>query len=807
MNHPGYQPRLTLTDKFNLIAGVILPAIAITVEASTHLCAETFFDPIPTVWHLMLVIFVPLGHLHVWFTIRRGVPDRLMLAGFVNAVVIGISIFYSITYLQLVPLAFLTVLIVVGLLPLSPFLSLIAALTMRQQLRRIAAAGPEKSFALRARGLLIALGFTFGLIGLVELPATLTRHGLQMAASPSPQSKTEGIRFLRKYGSKDELLQSCYNRSRDATDMLGDLLAIESPVDVNEARKIYYRVTGETFDMSVPPRRVAGHLISQDTIDFEDDQGGTKIGGKIKGLSLSISKLEGSIDADGGVGYLQWTLTFQNDSDRAQQARAEIQLPPGGIVSSVALWENDLLRTALIGSRFKGGHESEVLQYRGNPILVTTAGRDRVLVQAFNVPAYGSERKVRLGITVPLLLESRSHARLLLPHFESRNFRIPDDMNHLIWFEATRPIATEYGGLYYGQMPDNRFVLRGRLTDRELSGPERSLLLARLDDDTGTWGENPFEVEGSIVKQWIEERTPAHLRRIVLVVDTSASMSQWEPEINAALGALPPEIDLKLVLADSEWLHENERKNLVATGLESVSTLLASTTFSGGADNAPALRKAWDLAAEAPGNNAIVWIHSPQLVQLESTEALRRRWESRPYGPLLYSVQMSRGSDEITKKLDGINEVKSVVRMGTLRADLERLFGQLSGQIKTLEFVRSVKHIQFPAEESEGYKTSDHLAQLWASDEIMRILNARDQSLNGAATSLTERYQLVTPISNASVLEVAEQSRNPAVGPLAPGYHSQSKAEVETLLLSEVVFIIGLIWMRYRHIGGGSFTT
>src|SRR5215216_5300528 len=99
MHQQVYPPRLPITDKFQLFMGVILPAIAITLEASTHMCAEVFFNPIPTVWHLMLALFVPLGQLHVWYTIRRGVSGRLMLAGFVNAVVIGISIFYSIAYL------------------------------------------------------------------------------------------------------------------------------------------------------------------------------------------------------------------------------------------------------------------------------------------------------------------------------------------------------------------------------------------------------------------------------------------------------------------------------------------------------------------------------------------------------------------------------------------------------------------------------------------------------------------------------------------------------------------------------------
>jgi len=190
MHQHGYRPRLTFVDKFNLIAGVILPGIAITVEASTHLCAAVFFDPIPTAWHLALVILVPLGQLHVWFTIRRGTPEGVRLAGFINAVVIGISVFYSICYLPFVPLAVLTILIGVGLLPLSPFLSLVVAITMRQQLRRIAAPAPQKKFALRATGLLTTLGLTFVAIGLIELPAMLTRYGLQMAASSSPARPT-----------------------------------------------------------------------------------------------------------------------------------------------------------------------------------------------------------------------------------------------------------------------------------------------------------------------------------------------------------------------------------------------------------------------------------------------------------------------------------------------------------------------------------------------------------------------------------------------------------------------------------------
>src|SRR6185436_16187499 len=119
--HPG-------PNRFTFFAGVIMPTISITVEATTHICAGIFFDPIPTIWHLMLVIFVPLAQLQVWFAIRRRAADRLALAGFLNAVVIGISIFYTIVYLPLTPIALLALLFGLGLLPLAPFLSLVGAL-------------------------------------------------------------------------------------------------------------------------------------------------------------------------------------------------------------------------------------------------------------------------------------------------------------------------------------------------------------------------------------------------------------------------------------------------------------------------------------------------------------------------------------------------------------------------------------------------------------------------------------------------------------------------------------------------------
>jgi hypothetical protein len=54
-----------------------------------------------------------------------------------------------------------------------------------------------------------------------------------------------------------------------------------------------------------------------------------------------------------------------------------------------------------------------------------------------------------------------------------------------------------------------------------------------------------------------------------------------------------------------------------------------------------------------------------------------------------------------------------------------------------------------------------------------------------AATTLAVRYRLVTPVSNATVVDNGSHYR-----------------EVETLFLSAVLFVIALIVTRYRHAGG-----
>jgi len=793
--HPYQQPYRPKAHVFILFGGVILPIISITLEASTHICADTFFDPIPTVWHLLLVVFVPLAQLQAWFAIRRAAPDRLTLAGITNGVVIGISIFYSIVYLPLAPIGALLIIIGFGVLPLTPMFSLLAALLIRRNLKRIAASAPSKTFAVNWKTVFSGVLFAAALIALTELPATLTRVGLQKAASNSAEERGKGIRFLRQFGNTDALLRSCYNRTGWATDLIGYTFSVRDPVSTTEARKIYYRVTGETFDSSAPPERIGGRVLPQEEFDFDPDQGGVTVGRKLKGLSLINSKLDGSVDADGAVGYLEWTLVFQNEAIVSREARAEVQLPPGGVVSRLTLWVNGEPREAAFGGRsqVRTAYGQVAIQQRRDPVLVTTAGRDRILIQCFPVLP-DRQMMIRVGITVPLLLEHTDEARLLLPHFTNRNFRIPDNLKHSVWIESKQRM--EGWTRESIRSASGAFVFRDMMLDSDFSDPLTSIRFQRAPAES-MWSKDPFDPK-FVVTQSIRAQTAAHLRRIVVVIDTSERMRESVPQIYEALQSLPKDFDIKLVMADNDGSSEGKALPVPWPGDD---YLLRSATFGGGADNERALLKAWDIAAATPGNNAIVWIHSPQRLLFGGVEELIQRFDRRPYGPTLYAVQTTAGPDEIEKRLDGINEVKSFTRTDYLSTDLKKLFAQLTGQSPTFEFVRSSKKLDDGLDLTGSVETSDHLARLWANDEVRRIATPGDAQLTDAATALAVRYQLVTPVSGAVVLETDAQYQANNLKPVDAGtVPTIPEPETVALLLVASVFIVIMLYLKYgRH--------
>ena len=797
MSEQEQEPRKLRWLVFTFLAGVVLPSISILVETTTHICADTFFDPIPTTWHVVMVIFVPLAHLQVWLAIRRGSTERGMLLGLANAAAIGISIFYTIIYLPLLPLAVAALLFFgLGVLPMAPLFSLIAGIMMRRQLRRAAPA----SFAFKTTGLAAGITLAFAAILLMELPATLTRVGLQMAASESPERSAQGLRWLRAVGDRDYMLRASYGRTGRATDFIGYLFSVRDPVTPEQGRQIYYRVTGETFNTAVPPRRIGSRWEPQENFDFDPDQGGTVIAGRVRNLSLAGSRLDGTIDADAGLAYVEWTLLFRNNSAQQQEARAQVQLPPGGVVSRLTLWVDGEEREAAFAGRSQAreAYQQVAIRQRRDPVLVTTSGRDRILVQCFPVPPNGGEMRIRFGITVPLMLESREQAILRPPYFLERNFGIPDEVAHTVWIESKNPLRASSGSLRYEQPAAALHAVRGSLREVEMAGPEALVRASRAAEITESWTLDRVRNNGEVIRQSIREGAGSTVSRIVLVVDTSGRMRAWVPEIIAALRTLPPDTELQLLFAGGNGTYaEGASQNTVSETPAEIIRQLEGAVFAGGANNIPALARGWDTASGNP-QSAVVWIHGPQPILLTPVEELRQRLERRPGGASLYLVQAENGPNRVAEQLDGMRAVETVPRMGRLQADLATLFARLTGQSRPLELARTSERQGQAVNPGDAKETSAHLARLWANDEVERIMAERGEAGREEAVQLATRYQLVTPVSGAVVLETQEQYQRAGLQPVAAGT-VPTIPEPEMVLLMAVVAAI-LMLLLYRQV-------
>lgn len=769
--------RTGLSDTYVILFGVVLLAGSILVELVTHICASTFFNPLQTVWHVLLIGFVPLSNLLVWLAVKKGRTQHRTRLEWMNALAIGIAFFYTLLFLPLLPISVMAILVMgLGLCSLSPLFSLIAAIMLRCQLRNVI----TKEMPVKGYRLWTGIAAGIALLTAIEFPSAVTRLGLEMANSTSRAVSVRGVRLLRRYGSEDALLRVCYHRSGAPMDFISMLLALGDPVQPEDARKIYYRVTGRPFN-SVPPPQIVSIARDWDfDFDFDSELGGETVGGRVKGLSLTSSRLDGSLDPDAALAYVEWTLVFKNDSAWQREARAQIVLPTGGVVSRLTLWVNGEEREAAFAGRGKVREAyQQVVHQRRDPVIVTTSGPDRVMMQCFPVPPNGGEMKVRIGITAPLVSESDEQTALRLPYFCERNFNVPDETHHSVWVESKEALRLTTKNLKSERTTNGIYAVRGTVSNAELSEPQTTIY-SRSIVASLSWTKDPVDPDRDVVCQTREKNCgmPSGPQYIVLVVDGSRSMAEFLPEISGVLTKLPKRFAERLLLAGDEVIELSAEQ-------------LRKAKCIGGSDNTAALLRAWDVAAEKY-NSAIVWIHGPQPILLGTADELVQRWERRPDGPILYDVQAQHGPNRIIEKLDGIQAVESVPRLGNLGSDLERLFS--SWVDAPLPLRRERLEQDCVPTTIPGTPTSSHLARLWARDEVLRLLaeKKRDDAIKLAAA-----YHLVTPATGAVALETQQQYQQAGLQPVDAN-SVPTIPEPETWALMIVVGIV-LTWAVYRR--------
>lgn len=744
---------------FSFFGGLVLPVAALLVEAFTGMCGGIFFDPIPTFWHGVLIALTPISYFLINLRLRNGVQIKnleLVLLG----LVLAISAVYTVLFIPVMPFAVmytlfsLFLLFIPAVLTILPFAPLAVFLL---SLRQFLALRKSNLFPKTGR-LYLTGGVVCGCLMLVglEIPRTVARVGSEQLVGNPKDLVT--LRIMRAVGDRTTLLRACYgefqrNVSRDFLEWLKltkfnftpvNVIRSEDQVSPENMRQVYFRVTGEHFGSQKPPKAVNTSIFRSDS-----DRGGESVGGVVPEVQLESAVLSGSIDAAAALTYMEWTLKFINIDKDDHEARFEMILPSGGVVSRATLWINGEEKEAAVGGRAetRAAYQS-VVRVRRDPLLVTTSAPGRVLVQCYPVPRDGKPMKIKLGITAPVSLATLRSGEVALPAISAKNFTVPSGTMNSIWFDSKADLSSDLG--LNVERSETARAVRGEIPFIDHEARHLVINVARTEGTNRGWSEDLDS--SNVIHQEILETVMPALRRGVVVIDGSAAMKLFAADLAAGIKNAPLGMELAVIIAgDKPYLLDGTLKELTATSREAYARGVFEYSYGGGADNVEALNEAWELAASNVGAT-IIWIHSEQPVAFPSFEQFVERYRRRPNGPHVISLPVKPGLNKVMEEAELSRFISEDYRL----VESVQKISEVLKDLTSVRVVPLVKRSRGVCDENsciKEQKTSPHLARLLAYDEIRDAINDGKRKI---ALEQAERYRLVTPVSGAVVLESRE---------------------------------------------------
>ena len=182
---------------------------------------------------------------------------------------------------------------------------------------------------------------------------------------------------------------------------------------------------------------------------------------------------------------------------------------------------------------------------------------------------------------------------------------------------------------------------------------------------------------------------------------------------------------------------------------------------------------------------------------MDSAEELRQRFERSSNPPaLLRESKPSRGPTVFWRDSTASKRCGRCCGLGTWATTSTRLFKSWTNNAGTLEITRERVEPAAAQGHPEGTETSMHLARLWAAEEVARLSAARHAA---EAMRVAARYQLVTPVSGAVVLETQAQYQRAGLQPVPA-----ESVPVIPEPSGGVLLLIGLLFFaaRYRSSSG-----
>jgi multisubunit Na+/H+ antiporter MnhG subunit len=698
-------PKLTIKSLFRgwegtlvMGFGVLIPSLLIAIIQLTCLERFTlvFFDhPLETFAELLLVANIPVAIFMTWWNLIKANNAYSLMRGISLGASIGTSF---IVFGVAIAAAFATssgdqsLTYFFGWIAVPSFLAAIAGAFVVEKVRRTRDFASSRTRVLGFTGAGVVLA-TLTLLAAEAKPWSI-RIAEHMAVSASPDDQREGLKRLQSYYPEREMLIECSDAR--AAGLCGLFL----PLSLNSQRELYFAMTGEPFSFR--------DINNKDLASVSDESLARQVvGERISGLSLLRSSMTGVVHPETLSSTIDWTFVFKNEGVNPSEARGEIAIPHGAVVTGLTVWSKGEPHDASFS-------DPSHLTYRyGWPVsgvtsMVTDLGRGRMLVSCSGVPAQ-DELKLRLTTVVPLKPDAVS-ATLVLPKFVASNFDLSGE--HSLRLRSSLALTSPLKKMKLGTTGTGEHLITVDLAADDLTSSNLMLTAERPKsiDPIATSDGSFFHILQSVA------RVPAHIpTQLVVVLDGSVKMEKYRSELAESLRKLPTNIPTSVILISNE----NGTKYEPITVKQAIADL-QKNKFVRGQDNLKAMIAAAEVAGESKGG-AVLWIHGPQPAS-NRENYIMGQYDARP---TFYDLPLESGdtdTNEFFRNYSEIGPFEQLPRNGALADDLEHFFGNWKPGSSDYVITRSKVSRYSNVTRLASQQSTRELRALWASQEASKLL-------------------------------------------------------------------------------------
>ncbi|MBX9686547.1 MAG: hypothetical protein K2X27_07580, partial [Candidatus Obscuribacterales bacterium] len=522
-------------------AGVIVPAISIAVGAAFSfegIWRLTLLHPLETMIESLLLLSVPYANYSAWHSLCHNDLRHPIRTGILNGIAIAVPLMtfaiaitsFALHYPLIDSINKQPHDLSVGLMGLVSLPALATAIYLTRCLRQAKQTRDAKFRTILYS--LLGIGLTLISFLGAEARSTYIRIAENMSLSDAPKEREAGLSMLRGANPEKELKIIC------ADPHAAGLSGMFLPLDADAQKRLFFAATGKPYRDS---QNTNMSLMSNDYLRNH------VVGEAIEGLSLHRSAIHGFLHPETLTSTLNWTFVFKNKTYMNQEARAELALPEGAVISNLTLWVNGKPQSgAFSANENAGSHYQFINVQHQDPALITDLGRGRYLLQASPVPGQG-ELKVQVTVTEPLKLDGANNASVGMPRFIDKNFALNGE--HAITLRSAQKMTSGVKTIRSTNSADGVNMLVGKLNEENISNSAFTVKLEKPVEFKTIAVSDPFTSTARKIVEQLKTRSANAPRHLMVVIDSSQAMDGKVKDVIAAIKSIPSQIDTKIMLA------------------------------------------------------------------------------------------------------------------------------------------------------------------------------------------------------------------------------------------------------------------